>query len=308
MNLYDEFGRTSKECTPFFPSKMFTKICTTERKKLTLHIQRYFKLAVVIVGSGHWLAKTTNEPSTKRFKSMKKRSLSAVVALLLCVVGATAQIKQSSGDEEHWYYLLSANSGAESQAIVENTNSETSAKHPLITATLDQNDEAQQWKFVKNETSNNLFIVNRKSGKQIIASSVASGRFNITQLGIDTEHKGFKLEEIADGQFTISGVEEDNIRRYLALRNPLLSDIPKFETKDLKNSVYAWVAVQAGSKIYNTEADVTIKVKNRRIIVENAQDYRVTNLAGVQFPKKAILDQGIYVVTIGNASTNVYVK
>lgn len=39
MNLYDEFGRTSKECTPFFSSKMFTKICTTERKKLTLHIQ-----------------------------------------------------------------------------------------------------------------------------------------------------------------------------------------------------------------------------------------------------------------------------
>lgn len=239
---------------------------------------------------------------------MKKRNLSVILFLFLCMTGVQAQIKTSSGNEEYWYYLLSAKSGKESQAIVENTDTETSADYPIITATLNQKDEGQQWKFVKDETHNNLLIVNRKSGKQIIASSVTAGPFNITQLGTDTEHKGFRIDEIADGQFTISGVEEDNIRRYLALRSSVLSDIPRFKKENLKNSVYAWVAVQASSKVHHMESNVTIKVKNRRIIVENAQDYKVTSLTGVQYPKKAILEQGIYVVTIGDASTNVYVK
>ena len=239
---------------------------------------------------------------------MKKRSLSSILFLLLCVVAAKAQIKTSSDNEEYWYYLLSAKSGVESQVIVENTNNETAAAYPLTAATLNEEDEAQQWKFIKAGNSNNLFIVNRKSGKQIIASSVAQGPVNATQYGNDTEHKGFRLDEIADGQFTISGVEEDNNRRYLALRDLKMSDVPRFKKENLQNSIYAWVAVQAGMGIHNIEGDVTIKVKNRRIVVENAKNYKVTNLGGMQFPKKSILEPGIYVVTVGNTSTNVYVK
>ena len=239
---------------------------------------------------------------------MKKRSLSSILFLLLCVVAAKAQIKISSGSEEYWYYLLSAKSGVENQAITENANAETAATFPLATAVLNQDDEGQQWKFAKDETSNKLFIVNRKSGKQIIASSVAQGPVNATQYGNDTDHNGFKVEEITDGQFAISGIEEDDIRRYLALRDLKVSDIPVLDKANLQNSIYAWVAVQAGQGIHNVEGNVTIQVKNRRIVVENAKNYKVTNLAGVQFNKRAVLEQGIYVVTVGNTSTNVYVK
>ena len=239
---------------------------------------------------------------------MKKRSLSSILFLLLCVVSAKAQIQNSSGSEEYWYYLLSAKSDVESQAITENADAETAAAFPLATVMLNEEDEGQQWKFVKDENTGNLLIVNRKSGKQIIASSVAQGAVNATQLGTDTEHKGFRVDEIADGQFTISGVEEDNIRRYLALQALKASDTPVLDKANLQNSAFAWVAVQAGQGIHNVEGNVTIKVKNSRIIVENAKNYKVTNLAGVQFPKRAVLEQGVYVVTVGNTSTNVYVK
>ena len=240
---------------------------------------------------------------------MKKRSLSSILFLLLCVVSAKAQIQNSSGSEEYWYYLLSAKSGVESQAIAENADAETAAAFPLATVMLNEEDEGQQWKFVKDENTGNLLIVNRKSGKKIVARSVAQGAVNATQLGTDTEHKGhFRVDEIADGQFTISGVEEDNIRRYLALHDLKASDIPVLDKANLQNSAFAWVAVQAGQGIHNVEGNVTIKVKNSRIIVENAKNYKVTNLAGVQFPKRAVLEQGVYVVTVGNTSTNVYVK
>lgn len=239
---------------------------------------------------------------------MKKRSLSSILFLFLCVIAAKAQIQNSSGSEEYWYYLLSAKSGVEGQAIAENTDAETATAFPLATVTLNEGDEGQQWKFVEDEITGNLLIMNRKSGKQIIASSVAQGPVNATQIGSDTEHQGFKVEEIAEGQFTISGIEEDNIRRYLALRSLEASDIPVLDKANLQNSAFAWVAVQAGQGIRNVEGNVTIKVKNNRIIVENAKNYKITNLAGVQFPKKAILEQGIYVVTVGSTSTNVYVK
>ena len=239
---------------------------------------------------------------------MKKRNLSFVLLLLLCVGAAHAQVKTSSGNEEYWYNLLSAKSGVESQAITENTNAETAEAFPLATVMLNEEDEAQQWKFVKNDTHNSLYIVNRKSGKQIIASSVPQGGANAVLYGTDEEHKGFKVEEIADGQFTISGVEEDGIRRYLAVKALVASDILVLDKANLQNSAFAWVAVQAGSGIHSIEGDVTFKVKNRRIIVENAKSYKVTNLAGVEFPKRAVLEQGIYVVTVGNTSTNVYVK
>ena len=238
---------------------------------------------------------------------MKKRSLSVILFLLFCVVGIQAQIKNSDGDKEHWYNLLSAKSGMTNLAISENPD--VTAAFPIAVVAQDPNDHSQQWKFVLVEGSKDYYIVNRKSGKQILASSLAQGALNATQLGTDETDNGFTVEEIKGGQYAIYGTEEDGVVRYLALQE-LSSEGVVLNKKQLVNSAFAWNAqIVDGTGIAAiTEGDVLIMVKERQIVVENAKRYSVTNLAGVKFPKNAILEPGVYVVTVGGVSKNVYVE
>lgn len=239
---------------------------------------------------------------------MKKRSFSSILFLLVCVVAAKAQIKVSDDNTVYWYNLLSAKSGVEGIAITENNDEQ--AAFPITVATLTDEDLSQQWKFVKSNSGGRYYIVNRKSGKQIIANSVTQGPYNVTQLGTDeVAHKGYKAIEIAEGQYAFSGIEADNVERYLALTNLKESKPLMLDKDNLVSSAFAWVAVETETQgIKALDGEAVIKVKNRRIVVENAKEYKVTNLAGVQFGKKAILEPGIYVVTVNGASTNVYVK
>ena len=229
-----------------------------------------------------------------------------ILFLFLCMIGAQAQIKQSCGNEEYWYNLLSAKSGVRNLAIGE--NAEAGAAFPI--AVVDQNvsDPSQQWKFVAAE-GGNYYIVNRKSGKQILPRSLAQGALNATQLGTDEAGKGLKVEEIEGGQYMIYGTEEDGVVRYLALQE-LSSEGVVLNKKKMINSPFAWsIQIVDGTGIAAiTEGDVLIMVKERQIVVENAKRYSVTNLAGVKMPKNAILEPGVYVVTVGGVSKNVYVE
>ena len=236
---------------------------------------------------------------------MKTRKLSVAIALGLCAIGAQAQIKQSSGNQEYWYNLVSAKSGVANLAISE--NAEDGAAFPTSVVAQNVNDHAQQWKFVAAQ-GGNYYIVNRKSGKQILASSLAQGAYNATQLGTEAD-KGLKVEEVAEWQYVIYGTEEDGIVRYLALQE-LSSEGVVLKKKQLVNSAFAWaVQLVDGMGISAiTAGDAVIVVKDRQIVVENAKKYSVTNLAGVTFPKKAILEPGVYVVTVDGVSKNVYVE
>lgn len=237
---------------------------------------------------------------------MKTRKLSVAIALGLCAIGAQAQIKQSSGNEEFWYNLVSAKSGVTNLAISE--NAEDGAAFPISVVAQNVNDHAQQWKFVAAEEGN-YYIINRKSGKQILASSLAQGAYNATQLGTDVAGKGFTVEEVKDGQYAIYGTEEDGVVRYLALQE-LSSEGVVLKKKQLVNSAFAWTPqlVEGMGISAITAGDAVIVVKDRQIVVENAKKYSVTNLAGVKFPKKAILEPGVYVVTVDGVSKNVYVE
>ena len=237
---------------------------------------------------------------------MKTKNLSVAIALGLCAVGAQAQIKLSSGNQEYWYNLLSAKSGVRNLAISE--NAEAGAAFPIAVVDQNVNDPSQQWKFVAAE-GGNYYIVNRKSGKQILPSSLAQGALNATQLGTDEAGNGFKVEEIEGGQYMIYGTEEDGVVRYLALQE-LSSEGVVLNKKALVNSPFAWSLVVVDgvgiSSIIAGEAVIT--VKDRQIVVDNAKNYSVTNMAGVEMPKKAILEQGVYVVTVDGIAKNVYVE
>lgn len=237
---------------------------------------------------------------------MKTKNLSVAIALGLCAVGAQAQIKQSSGNQEYWYNLLSAKSGVRNLAISE--NAEAGAAFPIAVVDQNVNDPSQQWKFVAAE-GGNYYIVNRKSGKQILPSSLAQGALNATQLGTDEAGNGFKVEEIEGGQYMIYGTEEDGVVRYLALQE-LSSEGVVLNKKALVNSPFAWsLVIVDGAGISSiTAGEAVITVKDRQIVVENAKSYSVTNMAGVEMPKKSILEQGVYVVTVDGIAKNVYVE
>ena len=237
---------------------------------------------------------------------MKTKNLSVAIALGLCAVGAQAQIKLSSGNQEYWYNLLSAKSGVRNLAISE--NAEAGAAFPIAVVDQNVNDPSQQWKFVAAE-GGNYYIVNRKSGKQILPSSLAQGALNATQLGTDEAGNGFKVEEIEGGQYMIYGTEEDGVVRYLALQE-LSSEGVVLNKKALVNSPFAWsLVIVDGAGISSiTAGEAVITVKDRQIVVDNAKNYSVTNMAGVEMPKKAILEQGVYVVTVDGIAKNVYVE
>ena len=237
---------------------------------------------------------------------MKTKNLSVAIALGLCAVGAQAQIKLSSGNQEYWYNLLSAKSGVRNLAISE--NAEAGAAFPIAVVGQNVNDPSQQWKFVAAE-GGNYYIVNRKSGKQILPSSLAQGALNATQLGTDEAGNGFKVEEIEGGQYMIYGTEEDGVVRYLALQE-LSSEGVVLNKKALVNSPFAWsLVIVDGAGISSiTAGEAVITVKDRQIVVDNAKNYSVTNMAGVEMPKKAILEQGVYVVTVDGIAKNVYVE
>ena len=233
-------------------------------------------------------------------------NLSVAIALGLCAVGAQAQIKLSSGNQEYWYNLLSAKSGVRNLAISE--NAEAGAAFPIAVVDQNVNDPSQQWKFVAAE-GGNYYIVNRKSGKQILPSSLAQGALNATQFGTDEAGNGFKVEEIEGGQYMIYGTEEDGVVRYLALQE-LSSEGVVLNKKALVNSPFAWsLVIVDGAGISSiTAGEAVITVKDRQIVVDNAKSYSVTNMAGVEMSKKAILEQGVYVVTVDGIAKNVYVE
>ena len=243
---------------------------------------------------------------SKKNKTMKTKNLSVAIALGLCAVGAQAQIKLSSGNQEYWYNLLSAKSGVRNLAISE--NAEAGAAFPIAVVDQNVNDPSQQWKFVAAE-GGNYYIVNRKSGKQILPSSLAQGALNATQLGTDEAGNGFKVEEIEGGQYMIYGTEEDGVVRYLALQE-LSSEGVVLNKKALVNSPFAWsLVIVDGAGISSiTAGEAVITVKDRQIVVDNAKSYSVTNMAGVEMSKKAILEQGVYVVTVDGIAKNVYVE
>ena len=202
---------------------------------------------------------------------MKKRNLSVILFLFLCTIGAQAQIKNSSGNEEYWYNLLSAKSGITNLAISE--NADTEAAFPIAVVAQDVNDHSQQWKFVPVEGSTNYYIINRKSGKQILATSLAQGAFNATQLGTDDANKGFRVIEVTEGQYAIYGTEEEGVVRYLALQE-ISENSVVLNKKELANSAFAWTAqlVDGMGISAITAGNAVITVKNRQIVVENAKE------------------------------------
>ena len=236
---------------------------------------------------------------------MKKTIFISVLFLLACV-GIKAQIKYSNGSDEFWYNLLSAKSGVENLAITETPD----GVYKITVAALDNENESQQWKFIEDESTGNVYIVNKKSGNQILSDSRLQDIYNATLIGLDSLNRGLKAAQIGDGQYAFSAIEGDDIERYLALQE-LSAEGVVLDEENLNSSAFAWVAKEVtttGVEEISAENFVISVTEDRRIIVENAADYQVRSLAGIELPKDASLEKGVYIVTVGSVSKKVSIE
>ena len=149
------------------------------------------------------------------------------------------------------------------------------------------------------------------SGNQILSDSRAEGAYNATLIGIDAQNKGFKAEQIGDGQYSFSSIENDGIERYLAMQE-LMTENVVLDEENLNGTAFAWIAIEASISTaiegITTEEFVIYVTADRKIIVENAENYKVTTLAGMELKKDASLEKGIYIVTAGNVSKKVSIE
>ena len=237
---------------------------------------------------------------------MKKTFLTLVLFLFVSLANVSAQIKFSSGSDEFWYNLLSAKAGVENLAISESFD----GVYEITVTALDNENESQQWKFVEDESTGNVYIVNKKSGNQILSDSRLQDIYNATLMGLDSLNRGFKAAQIGDGQYAFSAIEGDGIERYLALQE-LSAEGVVLDEENLNSSAFAWLAqeiITTGVEEISAENFVISVTEGRRIIVENAADYQVRSLAGVELPKDASLEKGVYIVTVGSVSKKVSIE
>ena len=236
---------------------------------------------------------------------MKKTIFISALFLLACV-GIKSQIKYSNGSDEFWYNLLSAKSGVENLAITETLD----GVYKITVTALDNENESQQWKFIEDESTGNVYIVNKKSGNQILSDSRLQDIYNATLIGLDSLNRGFKAAQIGDGQYAFSAIENDGIERYLALQE-LSAESVVLDEENLSSSEFAWVVQEittTGIKEISADNFVIYVTEDRKIIVENVANYRVRSLAGVEFPKNVSLEKGVYIVTVGSVSKKVSIE
>ena len=215
--------------------------------------------------------------------------------------------KTSTKTDEYWYNIISAKSGTSNLAIKDNTKSGSSFAFTLTT--LDESDNTQQWKFLKNDATGRMDLVNRETGFHILTNSTAEGIYNAVLSGYFMKNTGYDLQYLGLGQYAMSGLENDNIERYLAMQDTQ-AKADSLDLSSMPNSEFSWTLREAGytSGIKSVGgAEPLIKVVNGVITVENATDYSVTSPDGIVMPKGIKLQQGVYLVTIGKTTTKVII-
>lgn len=173
----------------------------------------------------------------------------------------------------------------------------------------------QLWRLVKNGTKTNF--VNKATGNLIQTKSNVSENnllWNYTQLTLDgANNNGFTLTHVRAGQYTLSGVEEDNITRYLTASNENEAS-DEYDASHLVSSNFTWKFVKREADIFTSlpkiqqEDTYFVYSKNRRVVVEGVNDYTVRTLQGVFLEKNTELPVGVYLVTVGSKTTKLFVK
>jgi hypothetical protein len=219
-------------------------------------------------------------------------------------------LEYSTAEKSVWYAINSAKTNSTDECITDISFNIKIAVDGFV-----ENNENQLWKLVQNGSKVNF--VNKATGKTIQNRSDVSESnkmYNYTQL---TEtlagNAGWTLNHIRAGQFSISGLEEDNITRYLNAAEEGVAP-ETFDSNAIINSGFAWkfkkinTTYTAIPTIGKEDKDFLIYSVNRRIVVEGAKDYTIRTIHGTPVNKNTELPVGIYLVTVNGKTSKLLVK
>ncbi|GHT01276.1 hypothetical protein AGMMS49525_01560 [Bacteroidia bacterium] len=223
-----------------------------------------------------------------------------------------SDVEYSTEKKTVWYNLVSGKTGTANLAMQDNTSITLAApaNYALSVEPLN-NDATQQWKLTKN-ASGTVTVTNRATNNAISTTSVYDEPYNLTQLTAVAEHAGHLLTDIGGGQYTLSAVEDDGIKRYLSLSEEG-KDPEEFIIDKLTDSGFAWTFVKVidtgiNKQTPSSDNQLVVTVKDRVISVENATDWRIFSVDGKSIGKGTPLAPGVYLVTANGVTTKVLVK
>ena len=213
----------------------------------------------------------------------------------LTIYSGNGSLIYSDNATETYYRIISALDGkCMSTKAFANSNS---AEKQLKLEDLDEESDYFLWKLVKREDGKTE-IINKATGEFLLSTSEALSNFNYSKVGVPTENNnGHTFSYLGDDQYTIKGVEDDGVTRYLANITSGGDPLPLNLTA---NSEFAWKlnfveTVVTGINGVNTEKE-TVTIQDKKIIVTGDQNYTLWDANGKQHNKQAQLIPGIYLV------------
>jgi hypothetical protein len=225
-------------------------------------------------------------------------------------------IELSDNNKTVWYSIASAKPEYQNKVITDIVAGGNSDIKFSI-ETLSPNNQNQQWKAVKKNTNVNdtrIDFINRATGRVISTGSVFKNPFYYVQFTVNqNESNGWRINSLGDGQFEISGLENDGSTRYLNATSKNAS-LPEFYIEGLsKGTGFAWQFILSPKMVFADTNDLLaantlIYVQDRQIVVEGTDDYVVRTIQGMSVEKrKSQLPVGVYLVTVNGKTIKVLV-
>lgn len=240
------------------------------------------------------------------YKGGRDRSVSSMPRITVAV--GDNSLQYSDAETEYYYNIICAsdNKCMTTEAVASSTADLKSMK--LVT--FETQNEYAQWKLVKRENGK-IDVVNRATGDCILTLSYLQSGVNYTRMGKNNESSnGLTFTHLGDNQYSICGVEEDGVLRYL-------SNVTVGEDADALNlsvnTNFAWKLVLAETVVTGIngveQPSESIKVVDGKIVTGGNTEYTVWNAEGVQMDKQSVLPAGVYVVRLADGrSVKISVK
>lgn len=212
--------------------------------------------------------------------------------------------------EVPYYNIQSAREGGDGEVIIDNT-SVVDTKYKFTIGSAETAGEASQWRLVNNAPGKTA-IVNRATGNSISTDIYADGRYNLPEAADKaTVPATWNINAVADGEFAISAINPDGIRRYL--NNTAVDAAPdSLDFTKMADGTFAWKFVKTGSVVgindATSAAASTVSVVGGKVVVSGGKKFSVFTTDGVRLPADAVLSRGIYIVSVDGKSVKINVR
>lgn len=220
----------------------------------------------------------------------------------------------SYSDEEttRWYRIYSAKTGLEGLCLQQNAPA-AAGEAPFRFAGEQAGAATQEWKLTRNSDGTTV-LCNRATGDIVSTESKTDGLLNIVQSAVAaTAGKGWILNYIGQGQYTIAGEEADGITRYLSAAEE--TELPEAfkPAGNHQNTSFAFrlkLTEEISTDIPANASDATrkVRVENGRIRVDGNTRFSVFTASGLRVSNDNRLPSGIYLVSVGDKTVKVYVR